>query len=206
MYCETGAICPCQFLNLAMTYTFEGRTYPSFLGLFYRQFDASLSWLPAPPFMDALPGRAQPPLGYCCIGQGDARRFVPDPKRAPLIAAAFEQVVAGTHFQKARRMAAVDGLTGRSGCRISASGLLHVLRNPAYMGLLRYGQELYAGELEPLVDEMTFKAAVRELDRQTEAFHTERLSRMEKFHNFMTEVRAMENDRILGSQERMPPA
>ena len=193
-------------LSFAMIYFFEGRTYPRFRDLFYRRFDVTLSRLPAATLMDALPGRAQPPLGYCCIGQGDAQRFVPDPERAPLIAAAFEQVVAGTHFQKARRMAAVDGLTGRSGCRISASGLLHVLRNPAYMGLLRYGQELYAGELEPLVDEMTFKAAVRELDRQTEASYTERLSRMEKFHNFMTEVRRMENDRILDSQERMPPA
>ena len=177
-----------------MTYSFERRTYPRFQGLFYRRFDLPLSQLPAPPLMDALPGRAQPPLGYICIAEGNVRLFVPDPVRSPLIAAAFARVAKGTHFQRVWRMAVAYGLAGRSGCRISASGLLHILQNPAYMGLLRYGQELYVGGLEPLISEGTFKSAVRELDGQIARSHAEYRQREERKNSYLVRAKELERD------------
>ena len=177
-----------------MAYPFDGRTYPRFLDLFYHRFDVPIAELPAPPRLDPLPGRAQPPLGYLCVGEGGARRFVLDPDRAPLIAEAFRQVTEGVRFQKAWRAAVAGGLTGRSGCRISASGLLHVLRNTAYMGLLSYGQELYAGTVEPLVSEGTFKRAVEELDRQVAAFHAAKEERNRKYLRILLRARELERE------------
>ena len=174
-----------------MTYSFDGRTYTRFRDLFYSRFDVSLSELTAPPLMHAIPVRAQPPLGYVCIGEGDARSFVPNSERTKLIALAFLQVTNETNFQKVWRTVVANAL---SGCRISASGLLHILRNPAYLGLMRYGQELYAGGLDPIICE-AFKAAVRELDRHTMAFHDERLLRLEKFHRDLAGAKAIEQDR-----------
>lgn len=174
-----------------MTYTYDGRTYPRFRELFYRCFDVQLSELPTPPFMDILPGRAQPPLGYLRIGEGDGRRFVPDPERAALIAQAFGLVAGGTGFQTAWRTSVSAGLTGRGGKPVSASGLLHVLRNPAYMGLLRYGQELYAGAAEPLVSETTFKRGVIELDRQVAAFHKNYEERNRKYFSILLRAREL---------------
>ena len=179
-----------------MACQFDGRTYPRFLDLFYHRFDVPLAELPAPPRLDVLPGRAQPPLGYLSVGSGDARRFIPDPDRASLIAEAFRQVAEGTRFQKAWRTAMDDGLIGRLGCRISASGLLHALRNPAYMGLLRYGQELYAGAAEPLVSEGTFKEAVRELDRQVDEFHAANAERNRKRLRILLYARELEREAI----------
>ena len=176
-----------------MTYSFEGRTFPRFRGLFCRRFDVPLRELPAPPVTDVLPGRAQPLLGYIGVGAGDAKRFVSDPARAPLIADAFRRVAEGIPFQRAWREGEDEGLTGRTGCRISASGLLHVLHNPAYMGLLRYGQELYAGGLEPLVSEGAFKRAVRELDRQVSEFRASNEERDRK--HFLVLLRPKELER-----------
>ena len=171
-----------------MTYPFDGRTYPRFRNLFYRRFDVPLSELPAPPLMDVLPGRAQQPLGYLEVGEGGERRFVPDPERAGLIATAFWQVAGGTGLQATWRTAVSAGLKGRGGKPVSASGLLHVLRNPAYMGLLRYGQELYSEELEPLVSEGVFKGTAVELVHQVEAFHSERIAQYKKKYWYLDRI------------------
>lgn len=179
-----------------MTYPFDGRTYSRFLDLFYNKFDVPLSELPAPPRLDVLPGRAQPPLGYICLGEEDRKRFVPDPKRALLIETAFQRVAEGMRFQTAWRAAVENGLTGRSGCRISASGLLHILRNPAYMGLLRYGHELYAGGLESLVSEGTFRRAVRGLDRQVNEFYASNEERNRKHFQILLRARKLGREAV----------
>ena len=147
--------------------------------------------------MDIKPGRAQPPLGYLCIGQGDARRFVPDPERATLIMAEFGGGCRRNALSTSIEIGSGGRADGTVGLPDQHLGPAARPAQPRVHRLLRYGQEPYAEKLESLVGETTFKEAVLTLGRQTEAFHTKRLSCMEMFHNIMTEARTIKKDRLL---------
>jgi site-specific DNA recombinase len=105
------------------------------------------------------PGRA--PTGYlnvrCMVEGREARTIEIDPVRGPLMRWAFETYATGEWT--IRRLLAeltARGLTtapGRqkAGRPLGVSHLHTLLRNPYYMGMVRYRGAIYAGRHEPLV-------------------------------------------------------
>ena len=94
-------------------------------------------------------------------------RIVHDPTRAPLVLKAFELV--GHEHQSlhaAHRQVVSDGLTNTKGEPIYVMTLYHMLKNPFYMGLVRFGGELLKGDYPPLVSRELFDAVQESLHRR----------------------------------------
>jgi site-specific DNA recombinase len=111
------------------------------------------------------PGRA--PTGYLNVRQSSNGREVRtveiDPVRGPLMAWAFETYETGEWT--IRRLLAeltARGLTTAPGARgpgkpLGVSHLHKLLRNPYYMGMVRYRGAIYPGKHEPLVTPETWR-------------------------------------------------
>ena len=111
------------------------------------------------------PGRA--PTGYVNvrhIDNGQERRTIEvDPERGPIIRWAFDAYARGGWTIRTLHTELLErGLTSRPGPTRPAKPLsranVHVLlRNPYYMGIVRYRGILYQGNHEPLVDPETWQ-------------------------------------------------
>jgi len=99
------------------------------------------------------PGAA--PLGYRNLD----KRIAIDPATAPLIVRAFERFSTGEwSLHRLADQLFLEGLTGRRLKRKLTKNVLrtHVLGNPFYCGLMRYGGELYPGIHEKLITAALF--------------------------------------------------
>ncbi len=110
------------------------------------------------------PGRA--PTGYLNVRQfvdgREVRSVEVDPVRGPLMAWAFEAYASGEWTIRrllaeltARGLTTVQGRRG--GKPLAVSHLHRLLRNPYYMGMVRYRGVVYAGKHEPLVTPETWQ-------------------------------------------------
>ena len=109
-------------------------------------------------------GRA--PLGYLNVRIEHEGKLINtvqlDPKRAPLVRKAFELYATGDYGLERLEATMADlGLTarayGKTPERIVSFKRLHlVLRDPYYLGYVRYKGELYSGRHEPIVDQALF--------------------------------------------------
>jgi site-specific DNA recombinase len=116
----------------------------------------------------------QAPTGYrnvrTTLDGHDVRTVELDPDRAPLIAWAFEAYATGEHsLTTLTEQLAEMGLTTRPGARrpekpVSRSNVAHILRNPYYMGLVRWHGQHFAGNHPPLVTVETFQTVQSILD------------------------------------------
>ncbi len=111
------------------------------------------------------PGRA--PIGYLNIREklpdgGEVRTVVIDPERAPVVRWAFTAYATGLYslhdlvgLLEARGLVSLG--TRRFPSRpLSASTVNDMLRNPYYVGEIRYKGKVYPGRHEPLIDRETF--------------------------------------------------
>lgn len=97
------------------------------------------------------------PRGY--LDQGKAKPKIIDPVQGPLVREAFERYASGSYsIDTLRRYMAARGLSNR-GAPISRNVFNRLLRNPFYMGLIRFGThaELFAGSHEPIVSRELFE-------------------------------------------------
>ena len=107
------------------------------------------------------------PLGYHNIREiiagRQVARIVPDPDRAPLITAAFENYSSGDWTlqrlagELAHRGLTNRGVKGRQPAPITWQGLAKILANPAYTGIVEWKGVQHPGTHEPLVDPDTFR-------------------------------------------------
>ena len=123
------------------------------------------------------PGRA--PLGYLNITQDiegrQVRTIALDPKRAPLIRDAFALYASGEY--SLMELAAImeeRGLQSRATKRVPErvlgfNRLAELLRNPYYVGRVRYAGKTYKGRHTPLVDEGTFQEVQDLLDSKRQS-------------------------------------
>jgi site-specific DNA recombinase len=111
------------------------------------------------------PGRA--PVGYLNVREvvngREARTVEIDPERGPLMAWAFETYATGEWTIRrllaeltARGLTTVPGARG-PGKPLVVSHLHKLLRNPYYVGMVRYRGAIYPGKHEPLVSPETFR-------------------------------------------------
>ena len=98
------------------------------------------------------------PLGY--LDQGAAKAKIPDPVSAPLVKEAFGLYASGRFSlpELAREMYA-RGLRNRTGRPVTVNGIVTVLKNPFYIGLMRIRRtgELYGANHEPLITADVFE-------------------------------------------------
>jgi len=104
------------------------------------------------------------PIGY--LDQGKAKSKIPDPPRAPLIREAFNLYSNGKFSlpdlaeEMFRR-----GLRNKKGRRVTVTGIVTILKNPFYIGLMRIKRngQVYPGNHEPLIATDVFEKAQRVL-------------------------------------------
>lgn len=98
------------------------------------------------------------PVGY--LDQGAAKPKIPDPERAPLVREAFERYGTGTVSLPNLTLEMHErGLHNRNGGPVSLNGLVTILKNPFYIGLIRIERtgETFRGNHEPLIDTRMFE-------------------------------------------------
>jgi site-specific DNA recombinase len=124
------------------------------------------------------PGRA--PLGYLNVRkhteEGREYRTVEvDPERAPLIQWAFATYAAGdTSVEKILTNLTARGLTTvatpqRPSKPVSKSGFFKLLRNPYYIGRIRYNGAVHDGNHPPIIDTEIWERVQRLLDSRAQA-------------------------------------
>jgi len=98
-------------------------------------------------------------VGYLDAGQGKPK--IPDPVQAPLVRRAFELYASGNIGLNALVEQMFDlGLRNKNGRKIVRNGLVCILKNPFYMGLIKMDKtrELFPGVHEPIVSKKLFDA------------------------------------------------
>jgi site-specific DNA recombinase len=102
----------------------------------------SQGWLPT-----------RPPIGYISVGERGKKIHVIDEKKAGFIRRMFEYYVSGmcsvrTLTQKMYE----EGMRTESGKKVVMSRIHRLLRDPFYAGKMRWNDEVYQGNQEPLID------------------------------------------------------
>jgi site-specific DNA recombinase len=98
-------------------------------------------------------------VGYLNSGKGAAKRI--DPSQAPLVRQAFELYATGNIGLNALVEQMYEaGLRNKNNGKISRNGLVCILKNPFYMGLIKIEKtsEMFAGVHSPIVSRQLFDA------------------------------------------------
>ena len=115
-----------------------------------------------------------PPFGY--LHDKATGQWFPDPDRAPVVREIFRRFVSGEGMQAIARSLNARGVRSKRGNPIDHRGVEYILKNPAYIGKLRFnpsgkkaairdfdydadGAILVDGPHEPLIDVSLFDAA-----------------------------------------------
>ena len=92
------------------------------------------------------------PLGYLNAEEGNRRVIVPDPERALLVAALFEEyALCRASLRELSQWAFMEGLRSKKGHPVGKSALARMLGNNAYCGLVTWLGETHVGQHPPLV-------------------------------------------------------
>jgi len=105
------------------------------------------------------------PMGYKNVKEGARKIIIPDPRTAPFITKLFEEYSRGVHsLDTLSDVAQEVGLFGKGGGKLSRNGLLRILRQPIYCGLVNWDGHTYEGKHEPLTTIATFRRVQEVLD------------------------------------------
>ncbi len=97
------------------------------------------------------------PLGYEGYGRERQRLIRPHPIKGELIKKLFRLASTGKHsLKQLREIIFTDGLTSKSGKKISKSYLHRMLQNSMYYGYFVHDGEMYEGVYEPLISKSLF--------------------------------------------------
>lgn len=102
---------------------------------------------------------SKPPLGYETIGEKGHKTHIIDTEKSPFIKKAFEYYSTGNYsLISLREKLYEDGLRTRNGSKLSKSRLEDILRDPFYMGYMRWKDITYTNGLhKPLVSKELFE-------------------------------------------------
>jgi site-specific DNA recombinase len=105
------------------------------------------------------------PTGYRNVRAADGTSAVAiDPVLGPLVQEDFYlSGHAGSSIRKVLAELTPKGLVSRKGTRMNAASLQALLRNPFYVGTIRYQGQFYEGRHEPLVTLSCFARVQRRL-------------------------------------------
>ena len=98
------------------------------------------------------------PVGY--INDVRTKTIIVDKKRSKIIKQVFQKYVKGNmRLEDVADFLAHSGVTTRTGKRISKTKASFILSNPFYIGLFKYGGEIYEGKHEPIISKKLFDEA-----------------------------------------------
>lgn len=99
----------------------------------------------------------KPPLGYKTVGETGHKIHIIDKGTAPLVRKMFELYASGNYSIKAlgKKMHA-EGMRSPKGNKLVNSRLHSLLRDPFYMGKIRWNDEIHEGKHEPLISKELF--------------------------------------------------
>ena len=101
---------------------------------------------------------SQAPVGY--INDSRTKSIVVDKKKSRVIRLAFERYVkGGQRLEDIANFLAKNGISTRSGKRMSKSRATFILSNPFYIGLFKYGGERHEGKYKPIISKKLFDEA-----------------------------------------------
>ncbi|MDP1760056.1 MAG: recombinase family protein, partial [Candidatus Woesebacteria bacterium] len=101
---------------------------------------------------------SQAPIGY--INDSRTKTIVVEKKKSRVIRLAFERYVKGNQrLEDIASFLAKNGISTRSGKRISKTRTAYILANPFYVGLFNYAKELHEGKHEPIISKKLFDEA-----------------------------------------------
>lgn len=106
------------------------------------------------------------PIGYLDQGKGGKVKVI-DPERGPIVRYAFERYATGqVSLRSLLEELGAKGLRNRNGRPLTLTGLVTVLRNPFYAGVirLRKTKETFPGVHEPVIRMTLFQSAQAILD------------------------------------------
>jgi len=105
------------------------------------------------------------PVGYRNVMSYNRISYVEiDSERAPIIKQIFHRVGEEGHSGKTiKRWLDRIGFTTRSGKPIALSKIYTTLKNPFYYGEFKFGDKIYKGKHEPLIDKALFDKVQRQL-------------------------------------------
>jgi site-specific DNA recombinase len=99
---------------------------------------------------------APPPLGYKNIN----KKLVVDRQSSAIVKSIFEEfVTSGSFVHTAEGVRAKEIVHPRSGLPLSKSTIGHILRNPVYIGKVRWRKNFLPGQHEAIISEELFDAA-----------------------------------------------
>jgi len=111
------------------------------------------------------------PLGYAV----EDRKLVSVPDEAKIVRAMFARYLELHSVHLLQRELEEQGVRTRAralrsgqisgGCLLGRGAISHMLKNPLYVGMIRYKDELFAGQHEAIVDEEIFDAVQELLER-----------------------------------------
>jgi site-specific DNA recombinase len=127
----------------------------------------------------------KPPIGYQSVrifeNGREIRSVDIDPERAPLVVWAFKTYATGewtvrTLLEEATKRGLLSRPTPKRPARpITISAFHEMLKNPYYIGIVRYRGVEYAGKHEPLINRQTFDEVQRLLEAHNFAGEKERV-------------------------------
>lgn len=88
----------------------------------------------------------RPPYGYMF----KSRKMIPDPKTAPNVVDIFDMWANGTNYKEIAKKH-----------ELATSTLYDIIKNPVYIGKIRYRDAIYEGSHEPLISQVVFSAINR---------------------------------------------
>jgi len=101
---------------------------------------------------------SQAPVGY--LNDSRTKTIVVEKKKAKILRLAFERYVKGNQrLEDIANFLAKNGISTRSGKRISKTRVSFILSNPFYVGLFNYAKELHEGKHEPIISKKLFDEA-----------------------------------------------
>jgi len=93
---------------------------------------------------------SQAPIGY--INDSRTKTIVVEKKKSRVIRLAFERYTKGNQrLEDIANFLAKNGISTRSGKRISKTRVAYILANPFCVGLFNYAKELHEGKHEPII-------------------------------------------------------
>ena len=101
---------------------------------------------------------SQAPVGY--LNDSRTKTIVVEKKKSKIVRLAFERYTKGNQrLEDIATFLAKNGISTRSGKRISKTKASFILSNPFYIGLFRYGGEIHEGKHEPIISKKLFDEA-----------------------------------------------
>ncbi len=110
----------------------------------------------------------KPPLGYKTIGEKGRKIHVIDEEKAPLVKKMFELYATGNYSLK--RLSEImykEGLRSNYGHKVPKSRIHELLKDPFYIGKIKWNGETYEGQHKPLIEKETFKKVQKLLKSKT---------------------------------------